>query len=57
MGTTYISRQAYATFAIIIRVASDLENLEKSGNLKTAWKSQGISLVVRENLWQQFVHN
>ena len=37
------------------RVASNLENLgnlEKSGNLKPTWKtwkSQGISLLVREN--------
>ena len=34
------------------RVASNLENLEKSGNLKPiwkTWKSQGISLLVSKN--------
>jgi hypothetical protein len=37
----------------ISRVASNLENLEKLGNPKPAWKtwkSQGISLVVMENV-------
>ena len=36
----------------LYRVASNLENLEKSGNLKPTWKtwkSQGISLLVWEN--------
>jgi len=36
----------------IFRVATDLENLKKSGNLKEVWKtwkSQGIQIMVRVN--------